>query len=182
MLFSAVFGFVRSTRPWIYHVRTEFWFFLRAKTKYLHFISTVRRMIYLCLCLSFPFKKVTSHCRNQWWPSCRVISRFAFSQKKMALLCNDVFHWLGASIESALLSCMTHYGANRLQRFDILIREQNNRHFADQRFKCIVWINIVVYWFKLLWTSQRDPLWPDWLNYWLWPWVLALEIHFSLTP
>ena len=34
--------------------------------------------------------------------SIRAYSRFAPSQWETALLCNDVFHWLGASLESAL--------------------------------------------------------------------------------
>ena len=33
---------------------------------------------------------------------CRADSRFVPSQWEMALLCNDVSHWLGASLESAL--------------------------------------------------------------------------------
>ena len=33
---------------------------------------------------------------------CRADSRFALIQWEMALLCNDVSHWLGASLESAL--------------------------------------------------------------------------------
>ena len=33
----------------------------------------------------------------------RADSRFAFSQWETALLCNDVSHWLGASLESALI-------------------------------------------------------------------------------
>ena len=33
---------------------------------------------------------------------CRADSRFAPSQWETALLCNDVSHWLGASLESAL--------------------------------------------------------------------------------
>ena len=42
------------------------------------------------------------------WPTyateyyCRAYSRFAPSQWETALLCNDVSHWLGASLESAL--------------------------------------------------------------------------------
>ena len=35
-------------------------------------------------------------------PDPRAVSRFAPSQWETALLCNDVFHWLGASLESAL--------------------------------------------------------------------------------
>ena len=34
---------------------------------------------------------------------CRADSRFASSQWETALLCNDVSHWLGASLESALI-------------------------------------------------------------------------------
>ena len=37
----------------------------------------------------------------------RVDSRFVPSQWEMALHCNDVSHWLGASLESALISCVT---------------------------------------------------------------------------
>ena len=36
-----------------------------------------------------------------WWN--RVDSRFAPSQWETALLCNDVSHWLGANLESALM-------------------------------------------------------------------------------
>ena len=34
--------------------------------------------------------------------SYRADSRFAYSQWETVLLCNDVFHWLGASLESAM--------------------------------------------------------------------------------
>ena len=36
------------------------------------------------------------------WYRCRADSRFAPSQWETALLCNDVSHWLGANLESAL--------------------------------------------------------------------------------
>ena len=39
---------------------------------------------------------------QSFWYIYRADSRFAASQWEMALLCNDVSHWLGASIESAL--------------------------------------------------------------------------------
>ena len=35
-------------------------------------------------------------------------SRFAPSQWETALLCNDVSHWLGASLDSALMSWYGH--------------------------------------------------------------------------
>ena len=30
--------------------------------------------------------------------------------------------------------------------------------------------------------QERDLLWPDWKNWWVWPWVPAFEIQFFLTP
>ena len=38
----------------------------------------------------------------------RADPRFAPSQWKTALLCNDVFHWLSANLESALFDCPIH--------------------------------------------------------------------------
>ena len=40
----------------------------------------------------------------QWWNQ----SRFAPSQWETPLLCNHVSHWLGASLESAILVCVHH--------------------------------------------------------------------------
>ena len=40
--------------------------------------------------------------RNDSWRYIRADSRFAPSQWETALLCNDVSHWLGARLESAL--------------------------------------------------------------------------------
>ena len=51
----------------------------------------------------------------QWWHSfmfcrtddlCRADSGFATSQWERVLLCNDVSHWLGASLEPALFVCV----------------------------------------------------------------------------
>ena len=39
---------------------------------------------------------------------CRDDTRFACSQWETALLCNDVSHWLGARLESALFMCSNH--------------------------------------------------------------------------
>ena len=47
---------------------------------------------------------------------CRADSRFAPSQWETALLCNDVSHWLGASLESALIWYMY---LEELVQFDI---------------------------------------------------------------
>ena len=41
------------------------------------------------------------------WTYVRADSRFAPSQWETALLCNDVSHWLGANLESALYVCQT---------------------------------------------------------------------------
>ena len=46
--------------------------------------------------------------RNYQWPlETGTIHRFAPSQWETALLCKDVSHWLGASLESALHSCQS---------------------------------------------------------------------------
>ena len=52
-------------------------------------------------------------CRDIWWVEAwqckmnciRADSRFAPSQCETTLLCNDVSHWLGTSLESALCMC-----------------------------------------------------------------------------
>ena len=57
----------------------------------------------------------------------RAESRFAPNQWEMALLCNNVSHWLDASLESALLYVL------------ILFRsEQNGCHLADNIFECMI--------------------------------------------
>ena len=47
------------------------------------------------------------HCTLPFWQLLKADSRFAPSQWETALLCNDVSHWLGASLESALLLMQT---------------------------------------------------------------------------
>ena len=49
-------------------------------------------------------KALPAKCQNRKVRFHRADSRFAPSQWAMALLCNDVPHWLGASLESALIS------------------------------------------------------------------------------
>ena len=49
----------------------------------------------------FPFQWTNSQGNPTW---SRADSRLAPSQWETALLCNDVSHWLGASLESALLA------------------------------------------------------------------------------
>ena len=44
----------------------------------------------------------TQQLHHEWAPTHRVDSRFAPSQWESALLCNDISHWLGASLISAL--------------------------------------------------------------------------------
>ena len=46
------------------------------------------------------------HCLSMYH---RVESRFAPSQWETALLCNDVSHWLGASLESAMYNIVQVY-------------------------------------------------------------------------
>ena len=62
----------------------------------------------------------------------RVDSRFAPSQWEMALLCNDISHWLGASLESALplqikiideiFGCLSLNELQRLQQYNWIAR------------------------------------------------------------
>ena len=58
----------------------------------------VQVMVVFCLAASYYL--------NQWWPRLmtpyRADSRFAPSQWETALLCNDVSHWLGVNLETAL--------------------------------------------------------------------------------
>ena len=52
---------------------------------------------------------------------CRAASRFVLSQWETALLCNDVSHWLGANLKSALYMCgnwVQHVTASR-SRFSL---------------------------------------------------------------
>ena len=73
----------------------------------------------------------------------RVDSRFAPCQWETALLCNDVSHWLGASLWISL----KHIPLFKSPMFNTLSSEQNGPYFADNIFKRIilnVWIlNIV---------------------------------------
>ena len=50
----------------------------------------------------------------------RADSRFVHSQWEMALLCNDISHWLGANLESALYYTITE------QYFDGLVQDCSN--------------------------------------------------------
>ena len=52
-------------------------------------------------------KSKTDYCRESsrlWFSLLWADSRFVPSQWEMALLCNDVSHWLGANLESALIT------------------------------------------------------------------------------
>ena len=70
-------------------------------------------------------------------------SRFAPSQWETALLCNDVSHWLGANLESAL--CEWY--------------QQNGRHFTDDIFKHIFYGKNVgistAHLLKFLWVMDQ---------------------------
>ena len=56
----------------------------------------------------------------------RADSRFAPSQWETTLLCNDVSHWLGTNLESALNLYLTHFPLDKVAV-----------HFTDNIFKCI---------------------------------------------
>ena len=84
-------------------------------------------------------------------------SRFAPSQWETALLCNDVPHWEGATLKSALI---VMHSTVRLKNYGTRFRawcvwlwlntlrpRQDARHFADDIFKCVflnedIWISI----------------------------------------
>ena len=57
-------------------------------------------------------------CIIQHRNDCRLISRtgcrFALNQWGTALLCNDISHWLGANLESALIICSMHIHNTRV--------------------------------------------------------------------
>ena len=55
--------------------------------------------IYICVCVC---SSVDSQSRAESVITTRADSRFAPSQWETVLHCNDVSHWLGASLESAL--------------------------------------------------------------------------------
>ena len=78
----------------------------------------------------------------------RVDFRFAPSQWETVLLCNNVSHWLGTSVESALYLlesgiyhpplCKTYISPHAfLIWFNTLRLRQNGRYFPDAIFKCI---------------------------------------------
>ena len=76
-------------------------------------------------------------------PAFRADSRLAPSQRETALLCNDVSHWLGVSLESAL-------------------RTDSDKGPATNRRQPICWLNDgIVYW--LMSASTR----PRWVNRWM---------------
>ena len=68
---------------------------------------------------AFPSQRISNMCL--WWLLCCWpehavkwtaefgCSRFAPSHREMALLCNDVSHWLSASLESALMMVRIHH-------------------------------------------------------------------------
>ena len=55
---------------------------------------------------AFTWAMLTQICLTIWH---RADSRFAPSQWETALLCNDVSHWRGASLESALMASQGHH-------------------------------------------------------------------------
>ena len=66
-------------------------------------------------------------------------SRLAPSQWETALLCNDVSHWLGTSLESALHLCGTSgVFAQNTDHWVITMRlKQNGHHFAEYILKLV---------------------------------------------
>ena len=102
---------------------------------------------------SFPlYNNLSLPCRWKWPCGHRADSRLAPSQWETALLCNDVSHWLGTSLESALrhlkqqLAFLTHLGLNQI-----------SPHFADI-FKCI-FLRKNIFRFKFHWSLFLRVQW-----------------------
>ena len=113
-----------------------------------------------------PSYKVVFACKvtNVGMIQLRAHSRFAPSQWETVLLCNDLSHWLGASLEPASPAVCNqkrdyiekkqnvckYYAVNislvicskcssNIYMYDYLIPPgQNGRHFADDIFRCIL--------------------------------------------
>ena len=100
---------------------------------------------------------------NMGWTSCyaacneyktitRADSRFAPSQWETALLCNDISHWLGANLESALVTILSEAltkWPSLGTHLNILRPRQNCRRFTDDIFVCILlnenaWISLKI--------------------------------------
>ena len=98
---------IQITRPtyiwcwwWTVNIFTKL--FTKLSSKRLHFLLLVWKMIPRSG--DIQHKIMHSHCKFLLFVThaSRAASRFAPSQWETALLCNDVSHWLGASLESAL--------------------------------------------------------------------------------
>ena len=89
-----------------------------------------------------------------WNPSsiltiCRAECRSAPSQWEMALLCNEVSHWLGASLESALDLSIPH-------------RENTQCGYLDSTFmpRCTICPHLQAHWGAIMhqWTPPKHQL------------------------
>ena len=111
-----------------------------------------------------PFISQKSHHISPSWPKCRVTiesnlwkmvllrdstvstninrdhSRFAPSEWETVLLCNDVSHWLGASLESALHKSSQHkHNISYIPAIHISLKIQSNPFVT---FRSITWLHI----------------------------------------
>ena len=71
-----------------------------------------------------------------WQSSLRAESRFAPSQWEMALLCNAVSHWLGASLESAL---SYFYKPSNITWYCIALDHDRSRDRSDSELTGELW-------------------------------------------
>ena len=97
-------------------------------------------------------KKYIPQFRIPWvFKMCRAVSRFVPSQWETALLCKDVFHWLGASLESALnvfqnlwkryKILSTKFKAHNLHGIVVFTKKKRTRkswHHIDPTFKSLI--------------------------------------------
>ena len=131
----------------------------------------VRQKLHMALkYISYPIdKKIITGCRGScrncnfqyslWWKfffkinmttfpyQCRADSRFVPSQWDTALLCNDVSHWQGASLESAL-QCISPGPLRRTNRQ------------RDSRYRGLGWKTGILWKSYFEWSVDKQVDWP----------------------
>ena len=83
------------------------------------------------LCFSWRTDKIGRSGKEDQRINDRADSRFAPSQWETALLCNNVSHWLGASLESAWICAFLRYPYTQLRKLNTLRPGQNGLCFAN---------------------------------------------------
>ena len=86
----------------------------------------------------------------------RADSRFAPSQWETALLCNDVSHWLGANVDSALKIIYIYINSRYSNIISLCIVCLVRLHAGNNsRFRCIIYYNQIVW--NLTFSESKFP-------------------------